>query len=145
MLKIVVAVDGSENALQAVRHVIKMAKSDLGAQRTPDQIHLVNVQSPLHGTVNTFVSAAQIKEHHQEEGDKALAPARALLEQEGVGFQSHLFVGDAAEIVTRFAKEQGCDEIVIGTRGLTGLSGLLMGSVATKVVHHATMPVVLVK
>lgn len=141
MLKIVVAVDGSDNALNAVRHVIKRAAAGDAAEK----IHLVNVQYPLHGGVSTFINAAQIKQYHQEEGQKALAPARALLDAEKVPYQHHLFVGEPSEIITRFAAEQGCEEIVIGTRGLSGLSSLLMGSVATKIIHHATMPVVLVK
>jgi len=141
MLKIAVAVDGSENALQAVRHAIKLAQADKAAIK----VHLVNVQYPLHGGVSTFVDAGQIKQYHQEEGQKILTPARALLEGAGVSYEDHLFVGEPAEVITRFAREQGCDEIVIGTRGLSGLSSLLMGSVATKIIHHATVPVVLVK
>lgn len=141
MLKIAVAVDGSENALQAVRHAIKLAQEDKAAIK----VHLVNVQYPLHGGVSTFVDAGQIKQYHQEEGQKILAPARALLEDGGISYEDHLFVGEPAEVITRFAREQGCDEIVIGTRGLSGLSSLLMGSVATKIIHHATVPVVLVK
>lgn len=141
MLKIVVAVDGSENALQAVRHVIKRA----AANQAPGEIHLVNVQYPVHGSVSTFVDAGQIKGYHQEEGMKALEPARALLDAEKLPYEHHLFVGDPAEVIARFASERGCDEIVIGTRGLSGLSSLLMGSVATKIIHHATVPVLLVK
>lgn len=140
MLKLVVAVDGSENALVAVRHAVKRAKSDPSVR-----IHLVNVQYPLHGGVSTFVNAAQIKQYHQEEGEKALAPARALLDGEQVAYEHHLFVGEPSEIITRFAQEQSGDEIVIGTRGLSGLSSLLVGSVATKIIHQATVPVVLVK
>jgi nucleotide-binding universal stress UspA family protein len=141
MLKIVVAVDGSENALQAVRHVIKRAAAD----RAVGSVHLVNVQYPVHGSVSTFVNPSQIKEYHQEEGQKALAPARALLDAANIPYEDHLFVGDPAETITRFAREQGCDEIVIGARGLSGLSSLLMGSVATRIIHQAPVPVVLVK
>lgn len=141
MLKIAVAVDGSENALNAVRHVIKRAASN----QAPGKIHLINVQYPLHGGVSSFVDAGQIKEYHQEEGKKALAPARALLDAAGAAYEHHLFVGDPSEVITRFASEHACDEIVIGTRGLSGISSLLMGSVATKIIHLATVPVVLVK
>ena len=140
MLKIVVAVDGSENALQAVRHVARRA-----AEGGVSEVHLVNVQYPVHGSVSSFVDAGQIKKYHLEEGEKVLAPARAILDQAKANYKAELFVGDPAEVITRFAKERGCDEIVIGTRGLGGLSSLLMGSVATKVVHHATVPVLLVK
>jgi nucleotide-binding universal stress UspA family protein len=141
MLKIVVAIDGSEAALRALTHVIEKFPGD----RTAREIHLVNVQYPVHGGVSAFVDGSQIKEYHFEEGEKALAPARALLDAAGVSYQSHLFVGEPAETITRYAKENTCDHIVIGTRGLGAVSSLLLGSVATKVIHLADMPVLLVK
>lgn len=141
MLKIVVAIDGSEAALRAVGHVSKNFSGDRAAQ----EIHVINVQYPVHGGVSAFVDGAQIKEYHASEGEKTLAPARALLDAAGVPYHSHLFVGEPAETVTRFAKENACDQIVIGTRGLGAVSSLLLGSVATKIIHLADMPVLLVK
>jgi nucleotide-binding universal stress UspA family protein len=47
-------------------------------------------------------------------------------------------------MISRFAQEQGCDEIVIGSRGLGNIGNMLVGSVASKIIHLATMPVVLV-
>jgi nucleotide-binding universal stress UspA family protein len=141
MLKILLAVDGSESSLRAVAHAIKRASP----AKDQLQIHLVNVQHPVHGSVSTFVDAAQIKQYHHDEGMKVLTGARELLDAAGVPYQFHLFVGEPAEIIARYAKEQACDEIVIGTRGLSGISSLLMGSVATKIIHLAETPVLLVK
>lgn len=141
MLKVLLAVDGSETALHAVEHVIKRVAD----AKNGYQVHLVNVQHPLHGSVSTFIDAAQIKQYHHDEGMKVLVPAREKLDVAGVTYQSHLFVGDPAEVITRFAREQGCSEIVIGTRGLSGISSMLMGSVATKIIHLADTPVVLIK
>lgn len=141
MWKILMAVDGSENALHAVAHVIKR----VSAVKDEYQIHLINVQHPVHGSVSTFIDAAQIKQYHQDEGMKVLAGARRMLDDAGIPYHFHLFVGTPAEIIARYANEQACEEIVIGTRGLSGISGLLMGSVATKVVHLAEVPVLLVK
>jgi nucleotide-binding universal stress UspA family protein len=62
-----------------------------------------------------------------------------------VKYQEHVLIGDPAEQIARFAKRRGIDKIVMGTHGRSGLSALLMGSVATKVLHHATVPVTLVK
>ncbi len=39
----------------------------------------------------------------------------------------------------------GCDVIVMGTRGLSSVTGLLLGSVATRVIHEASVPVTLIK
>lgn len=141
MQKILLAVDGSDTSLRAVGHVAKRAST----AKEDYQILLVNVQYPLHGSVSTFIDAGQVKQYHHEEGMKALAAAKEQLAAAGVTYTHHLFVGEPAEVMTRFAREQGCDEIVIGTRGLSGIGSLLMGSVATKVIHLADMPVLLVK
>lgn len=141
MLKVLLAVDGSESSLHAVAHVIRRAAATQGEF----QVHLVNVQHPLHGSVSTFIDAAQIKQYHHDEGLKALARARDMLNAAGVAYLHHLFVGEPADVIARYAKEQGCEEIVIGSRGLSGITSLLMGSVATKVIHLAEMPVLLVK
>jgi nucleotide-binding universal stress UspA family protein len=60
-------------------------------------------------------------------------------------FTSHLTEGDAATEIIRLAKELGCDLIVMGTHGRSGLRRLLMGSVAEEVVRKAHCPVVTVK
>jgi nucleotide-binding universal stress UspA family protein len=141
MLKLLLAVDGSENSLRAVSYLIKRASS----AKDQYQAALVNVQYGLHGTVATFVNGAQIKQYHHDEGMKMLAPAETELNAAGIAYTHHLFVGDPAEVISRFAREQGCDEIVIGSRGLGNIGSMLMGSVASKIIHMAQVPVVLVK
>ena len=140
MPKLLVAVDGSEGSMRAVAHAAKLATSGGNGQ-----VHLVNVQHPLLGGVSTFVSAAQIQDLHQEEGMKALEQARSMLDSQNVPYEYHVFVGETAETIARYATENGCDEIIIGTRGMSNLSNMLVGSNATKIIHQATVPVTLVK
>lgn len=52
--------------------------------------------------------------------------------------------GDAPHEIVRVAQEQGCDLIVMGTHGRTGLKHLVLGSIAEKVVRMATCPVLTV-
>lgn len=141
MLKLLLAVDGSEHSLRALSYVIK--RTSLAKDQY--QVALVNVQYPLHGSVATFVNGAQVKQHHHDEGMKMLAPADAQLSAAGIAYTHHLFVGQPAEVISLFAQEQACDEIVIGSRGLGNISSMLMGSVASKIIDLATVPVVLVK
>ena len=54
-------------------------------------------------------------------------------------------VGDAAETITTYADQKKCDAIFMGTRGLGRVAGLLLGSVATKVLHLTKVPVTLTK
>ena len=48
-------------------------------------------------------------------------------------------------MIIRYAKEMDCDQIVIGPRGLGTVKGILLGSVASKVMQLSTMPVLLIK
>lgn len=141
MPKLIVAVDGSESSMRAVTHAAKLAAH--GAADT--QIHLVNVQHPMHGSVSTFISGTQIQDLHQEEGMKALAQARSYLDTQNVPYEYHVFVGDPAETVSQYAAESSCDQIIVGTRGMSNLSSMLVGSVANKIIQQANVPVTLVK
>jgi universal stress protein A len=62
-----------------------------------------------------------------------------------VPFEHHLLAGDPAEAIIRTAEQENVDMIVIGTHGRTGLTRLLMGSVAEAVVRRASCPVLTVK
>lgn len=53
--------------------------------------------------------------------------------------------GDPANVIVRFAKEQGIDLIVMATHGRTGLAHVLLGSVTEKVVRHSSVPVLTIK
>ena len=143
MKKVLVPVDGSAASMRAVGHVIAM-RAKLGK---PDalKIHLLNVQRPLSGDISMFVGEEQIRGYHHDEGVKALAPARALLDKAGAAYRFHIKVGEPGEVIAREAAERGCSEIIMGTHGWGSVIGLLMGSVATKVLHLAKTPVLFVK
>jgi nucleotide-binding universal stress UspA family protein len=109
------------------------------------ELHLLNVQPSVGGAVSTFVSREQIDSYHREEGEKALASALALAQKASVTAKKHVGVGRQGEIVADFVRKIGAGLVVMGTRGHTGLAGVLLGSVAQDVIAHATVPVTLVK
>ncbi len=141
MLKILVPVDGSDNSNKSISDFIRL----LGWYKETPEIHLLNVQLPLHGGVSCFIDRENIKQYHQEEGFKSLQSARDLFEQAGIVCQPHILVGDPAEMIVHCAAEKKCDQIAIGPRGLGGVKGLLMGSVANKLMQLSPLPVLLIK
>ncbi len=143
MLKLLVPVDGSESSSRAVDHLIKK----LAWFKIKAEIHLLNVQHPIpYGSrVSSVVGHDKIAQFHQEEGMAALKKAMKKLDAAKVKYHYHIGVGQEAELICQYAKEKGCDQIFMGTRGLGSVSGLVLGSVATKVIHLSPVPVLLVK
>lgn len=141
MLKILLPVDGSDYANKAVTGFIAL----LDWYKEKPELHLLNVQYPLRGNAALFINQTDIKQYHQEEGQKELQSTCALLDQAGVAYQYHIVVGDPAEMIVRFASEKQCDQIVMGPRGAGGIQGLLLGSVSSKVMQLAKTPVLLIK
>ena len=143
MLKLLVPVDGSESSSRAVNHLIKK----LGWFKDGAEIHLLNVQHPIpYGNrVSSVIGHDKIAQFHQEEGMAALKNAMKKLDAAKFKYHYHIGVGEAAEVICQYAKEKGCDQVFMGTRGLGSVSNLVLGSVANKVIHLSPVPVLLVK
>lgn len=142
MLKLLVAVDGSDFSDRALDYVLRRA----AASRDPVKAHLLNVQLPLSGVnVKLFISKESQQAHYREQGMAVLAAPRQRLSEAGIGFEFHIGVGEPGQVIVEYAASKHCDEVVMGTHGRGFLGGVVMGSVAQRVVQLASMPVVLVK
>jgi nucleotide-binding universal stress UspA family protein len=140
-MKILLPVDGSEHSVRAARHVVNSLR---GCDRY--EILLLNVQEPIDAPeVRSHMPADEIEAMQTSRGGDALAPARAVLEQAGLDCTPAVLIGPIAETIARFAADQGCEKIVMGTRGLGAFGGALMGSVTTRLLHLTDLPVTLVK
>lgn len=141
-MKILIPVDGSANAVCAVEYVVAQAAN----LKNAPEVTLLNVQWKLDtGNVKLFINQETINDYYREQGAAALAPARAKLEAAGLAYNYHISVGSPAEGVVQYAQEHQIDQIVMSAHGQTTLSTLLLGSVASKVVHLSKIPVLLVK
>ncbi|RYH39130.1 MAG: universal stress protein [Alcaligenaceae bacterium] len=141
MAHILIPVDGSDNALRAVDYAVAHR-----AAFEPLRITLLNVQIPIvSGTVRLFIDRASIDNYYAEEGETALKPARERVEQAGVSFIQEVNVGHVAESIAKYAAQHQCDHIIIGSRGMGSTSNWLLGSITTKVLHLADVPVTVVK
>ncbi len=144
MHRLLVAVDGSQQAERAVRHLIGLIREGglLGGER---EVHLINVQPQPSPRLTRMIPVDEFEHYYKGQSDEACRAAEELLRAEGVPFTRHDRKGAVAETIVACAQELQCDSIVMGTHGAGYISGILLGSVATKVIHLTDVPVTLVK
>jgi nucleotide-binding universal stress UspA family protein len=141
VLRVLIAVDGSENAERAVDYAIALAR---GGQ--PLELHILNVQiSVASGHAKLFLSEDQLNAYYRDEGLAALRGARQKLDAAQVPYRHHIGVGHVAETIAEYVKQHRCDQVVMGTRGMSGIGNLVLGSIANQVIHLTNVPVTLVK
>jgi len=142
MLRVLLAVDGSENALRATRELVASA----ALYKEPLHVELVTVRPPLPvgGFSGLVLSRDMIDGYYRDEGEKALAPSRQLLVTAGIEHTPHVLIGDIARLIVDHAGSAGCRAIFMGTRGMAAIPGIVLGSISTKVLHLARTPVTLV-
>ncbi|MDE2118165.1 MAG: universal stress protein [Betaproteobacteria bacterium] len=141
-MKILIPVDGSDSANRAVDQVIATASL---LKDTP-KIFLLNVQWNIAaGNVKLFINQETINDYYREQGTASLAAARKMLDAAGLAYTYHISVGTPAEAIVQYAREQQVDQITMGAQGQNALAALLLGSVVSKVLHLATVPVLIVK
>lgn len=141
MLRILIAVDGSELALDAVRHGLELVRRG-GLQAT---LVLGHVQEEATLLELARQGADAVATASVEAGQHLMAPAVALVEAAGVPYETEIGLGPVAATLVDMVERCGCDALFIGARGLGGLRGALLGSVSQALVHSSPVPVTVVK
>lgn len=140
MRKVLLPVDGSDSAFQAALYLI-----DFIQKHGPVEVHVVNVQPKPQEWQTHGMEKEAIREHLAVEAHLAMKSVLHALNEAGIASQTHVKLGDTAETLVALAEELGCDHIVMGTRGLGAISGMVLGSVTRKVLHLANVPVICIK
>ena len=140
-MKILLPIDGSQGALEAVRHALRLVQGGLRASFV-----LANVQEPasLYEVVVAH-DAAVIEQVSEAAAAHSLAPAQALLQAAGVEFETEIGHGDPGHLLVDIAERYECDLVILGARGQDVAEGGSLGSVADSVLQHASVPVMVVK
>ena len=134
---ILVAYDGSGHSRKALDTAIAMAQCVHGKIKILyafDRVPLVLGDD----------ETARFIERAMNKGREMLSEATRQLRDTGIEFSPDTMEGPAAEAILRVAQLEGCDLIIMGSRGLGMVQGLLLGSVSYRVLHHATIPVLIV-
>ncbi len=140
-MKILIPVDGSDSSTRAAHFVANLVN-----KATTLEVHLLNVQ-PLGDDwmIRRMIKVDELATLEQTWGTAAMESARSVLTAAGVRIETHIEQGEVAATIIRLAHELGCNQIVMGSHGRSGLAGLLMGSVASKVMHLTTLPLTFIK
>ena len=134
--RILVAVDDTPAAAFALRHVVPYAL-DQGSRLTL----LTVVPDPPGAVAAAGISPQRVAEEMETEADKHLRHVAETLPQD-LPVTTVLRHGDPAEEILRLVREQPVDLICMGARGRGRVTGALLGSVSTAVLHHSPVPVV---
>lgn len=140
-MKILIPVDGSAQALDAVRHALRLLQEGLNASFV-----LTTVQEPTYLYEMVLAPDADVLERVTGAvGSRALASAEALFDAAGVAYEREIGSGEPVPALIEMAERHGCDAIIVGARGLGALRSALMGSVSQGILQASRLPVTVVK
>ncbi|WP_375768775.1 universal stress protein [Archangium gephyra] len=141
MARILIALDGSPASLRALEFGASLA-AKLGVG-----LHLLHVMPQVVLPVGGMGPGALSELQHslQAEGTRLLAALADKARSHGVAVETELGVGNAAIAIADRSEAEDIQLVVMGSRGQGTVARLLLGSVATEVVHTATKPVVVVR
>ena len=140
-MKILVAVDGSEISLRAVKFVISLNRE----LAKPARVTLLAVDPPPFPGVETRIGATATRQLHEESLERCLKDARRSLSRAKLELNERGEVGDIAETILAVAKKDKIDLIVLGSHGRGAVKGILLGSVSSKVIAQGDFPVTIVR
>jgi len=135
--KILVCVDGSDEARKAARLSGKFAKL------TRSELVLVHVLDDL--VSYEEAPNTPVYRERKKKGEDILKEAMEIVKSEGASCTTRLIVGPVASEIVRLAGKEGFDAICTGTRGKAGITRMLLGSEADKIIRYAHCPVTVIR
>jgi len=142
---VLLASDGSENALRAAEYAIGLAaltpKIKVTVLVVNDILEKIKDYLPLRSPV----ALEEIEDVFREKAQAALNKTLELFKKHQVPVEGVIRMGNPAQETADFAREGGYSQVVIGSRGMGSLKGIVLGSVSSKVIHLSPVPVTVVK
>ena len=141
-MNILLAADGSDYTKRAARYLVE----HLASLKDPADVHVLHVRPPLpYPGAAAAIGKRALEKYELEESEAALAVAERVLDKAKVRFKSSHRVGEVASAIRDYARTNGVDLIVMGSRGHGAFAGLALGSVTTKVIAATDKPVLIVR
>lgn len=140
-MKILIPVDGSKTAAEAVKYAIQLARSFA----EPPSLTLLHADTPLMRRVAAELGTEGTRTYHAGNHEYALKAARTALRRAKLAFDEKTVVDDAAPAIIKAAKAGKYELVVMGSQGRTALGTVFLGSVAQKVLSQSNVPVLVVR
>lgn len=135
-MNILVPLDSSKDSIGGLNKAISIATQSNG------KITALNVVTAAPTLASTVIN---YKKYLTKEAEKMFELAGKKCEKQGVEFTSKILYGGPASKIAEFAEKGKFDIVVIGSRGIGGIKGAILGSVANSVVHKSKVSVLVVK
>jgi nucleotide-binding universal stress UspA family protein len=135
---LLVSFDASEFSRKALQRACELAKAD-------NALISVLYVIPRYEEMIEFFKTESIRKSLQKEAEKIIAQAQKIAAESGVTIETQIRQGNAADEIILAAERLENDLIIMGTHGWKGLSKAVMGSTTTRVITHASCPVLVVK
>jgi len=142
-MKILVATDGSKNALRAVKYAADLLASTTDKTKSITLISVHDDAGLRHA--QAFVGKDAVADYLRELSEKELKPAMKLLDTKAIKHDMVMLVGNASQEIVAQGQKGKYDMIVLGSKGRSAIADMLLGSVAQRVLTQAKQPVILVK
>ncbi len=139
-MKILLAVDGSPYTKKMLAYLTTHELFTQGNEFT-----VFTAQPALPPRARAAVGKEIVDQYYSDEAEKVLAPVSKFLLRHGIDAKSSWKIGHAGESIAKFADSGKFDLLVMGSHGHGTLVNLVMGSVATQVLAHCRVPVLLVR
>ena len=140
-MKILLMTDGSSYTKRMLAY---LAAHDewLGDRHDYTVLHVVPF---VPARASAMLPRSVVQNYYRDEADKVLNPVRSFFARQGLNASFVAKSGNVAQVASKMADEHGFDLIMMGSHGHGNLGNLIMGSVATRVLAHTKLPVLLVR
>jgi len=142
MSKVLVPFDGSDSALKAVSYAAEMVQKDSATEVT-----ILLVVNTLN--LELFEASLDVKDKFidslVESGKATLKKAKKVFDEKNLPVKTVVEKGDPSNAINSYVHMNDIEIVVMGTRGLTSLKGMVLGSVSQKYIHLTDRPVMLIK
>lgn len=138
---ILVPIDGSEQSSDALSYAIEEFPT-----ATLVLLHVIDpVEAGYTASATVPGYSEEWYEHSKEAAEELLSDARDRAESEGLTVETLTDVGRPSRIIVEYVEENDVDQIVMGSHGRSGVTRILLGSVAETVVRRSPVPVTVIR